>query len=191
MARDAALVYARLSGPESGLVPWRPARDTGWSHCDSGSSLWLWQWSQIIRGSVKKFGHHLPVVELTMGADQIAAIRPAIAELESAASNSEGEFIARFEVPGRDKIWTEVILGTVNVGYPYADDPLKRLRRHRITPLPKLKLSDWQSELFATFGYDPTASSRDVAKFVDRVIGEMLGAGTDYEVDVTIERIAD
>jgi hypothetical protein len=126
-----------------------------------------------------------------MGADQIAEIRPAIAELETAARDSEGEFIARFDVSGRDTIWSEVVLGTINLAYPFADDPLKRLRRHQISPLPKLKLTDWQAELFATFQYDPSTSSREVAKFVDRVMGEMLGAGTDYEVDVTIERIAD
>lgn len=125
-----------------------------------------------------------------MAADQIAAIRPAIAELEAAERDSEGEFVARFEIPGHQAKWVEVILGTVNFAYPYADDPLERVLRHGIKPLPKLKLSEWQPELFATFQYESSAPSRDVAKFVDCILGEMLGGGTDYEVDVGIERIS-
>jgi hypothetical protein len=126
-----------------------------------------------------------------MGADQIAAIRPAIGELEGAARNSERQFVARFDIPGRHSMWVEVILGTVNLGYPYADDPMERLLRHGITPLPKLELVEWQPKLFATFQYELGAPSREVATFVDRVLGEMLGGGTNYEVDVAIERLAD
>lgn len=35
-----------------------------------------------------------------MGADQIAAIQPAIRELEAAARNAEERFVARFDIPG-------------------------------------------------------------------------------------------
>lgn len=125
-----------------------------------------------------------------MAADQIAAIRPAIAELEDADRNSEGEFIARFQIPGTDVKWVEVILGTVNFAYPYTDEPLERLLRQGIKPLPKLTLSEWQPELFATFLYESSAPSRDVAKFVDCILGEILGGGSDYEVDVGIERMS-
>ena len=125
-----------------------------------------------------------------MGADQIAAIRPAIAELEAAARNSAGEFVARFEIPGSHPLWVEVVLGTVNVAYPWVDDPRERLLRQGISPLPKMTLTEWQPKLFATFLYELGTPSREVARFVDRVLGEMLGGAADYEVDVAIDRIA-
>lgn len=125
-----------------------------------------------------------------MGADQIAAIRPAIAELEEANRGSEGEFIARFDVPGHNQHWVEVVVGTVNLAYPFKDDPLTRLLSQEIAPLPELTLVEWQPELFATFRYDSAASSREVAKFVDRLFEALFNCGQDYEVDVMIERVA-
>ena len=125
-----------------------------------------------------------------MASDQIAAIRPMIAELEDAAANSEGGFVATFQISGHPAKWVEVILGTVNFAYPYADDPLERLLRQGIQPLPKLKLSQWQPDLFATFDYESSVASRDVAKFVDRIFSEILGGGAGYEVDAGINRLA-
>jgi hypothetical protein len=123
-----------------------------------------------------------------MGADQVAAIRPAIVEIEDAAHGSEPECFAKFDVSDRDEVWVEVALGCVNLAYPFHDPPDLRLRSSGVAELPGLVLEDWRPGVFATFAYDPTTPSRQVAKFVDGVLGALLGCGEDYPIDVEITR---
>jgi hypothetical protein len=125
-----------------------------------------------------------------MGADQVAAIRPALVEIEDALRLNESECFARFQVPGRDVVWVEAALGTVNLSYPFPDPPDERLRRAGVVNLPGLVLDEWQPELFATFAYDSTTTSREVAKFIDQIMGVVLGCGDDYPIDVEIARVA-
>jgi hypothetical protein len=124
-----------------------------------------------------------------MGADQVAAIQPAIVELEDAARGNEPEYVASFTVPGRDQIWVEVVLGTVNLAYPFHDPPEQRLRASRVVELAGVTLQEWQPGVFATFAYDPSTPSRQVAKFIDQVLGTVLGCGEDYPIDVGIVRL--
>lgn len=124
-----------------------------------------------------------------MGADQIAAIRPMIVELEEAANNATGvEYFARFDVPDREAAWVELILGTVNLAYPFHDPPPERLRQSGVAGLPGLALEEWQPGLFAAFAYDPATPNREVAKFIDRVISDVMGCGDDYLIDVGIAK---
>jgi len=120
-----------------------------------------------------------------MGADQIAAIRPAIAEVEQAPSGEE--WCASFEVPNSAH-WVQVVPGTLNMSYPYADDPADRLQRIGIAPN-TLHLVDWQPGKYATFTYAPLPN-REIAKLVDRLFVTLLGCdGDTYEVGVALERV--
>lgn len=125
-----------------------------------------------------------------MGADQIAAIRPLIAELEDAASQGSGvEYCARFGVPGCEAAWAEVVLGSVNFAYPFFDDPIERLGRSGLAASSALALQEWQPGLFATLSFGDHVTSREVARFVDGVLGVLLGCGEDYLVDAEIVRL--
>jgi hypothetical protein len=123
-----------------------------------------------------------------VGSDQVAAIRPAIVELENAARGSEREYFAKFEVPGRDGIWIEVALGTVNFAYLYPEPPAGRLHAAGVVELPGQVLDEWQPGVFAAFAYDPATASHLVASFIDQVLGKVFGCGDDYPIDIEIAR---
>lgn len=76
-----------------------------------------------------------------MGANQVAAIRPAIAELEAdeqvRTPHSPARYFARFSHPPHGSPWIEVYLesGTVvNVCYPFETEPLTYLEKLRVSP---------------------------------------------------------
>jgi hypothetical protein len=124
-----------------------------------------------------------------MGADQIAAIRPAILELEVAMTESpRTEYFAHFEVAGRPSLWAEVTIGTVNMAYPFTEEPLERLATAGVQALPGLALQSWKPMVFATFSYEHDVA-RSVAKFVDSVFLRLHGLETDYPLDVAISRL--
>ena len=125
-----------------------------------------------------------------MGADQVAAIRPAFLEIQDAVRLEEPACFAKFAVPGCDRVWVEAALGTVNLSYPFLDPPNERLQRLGIAPLPGMVLNEWQSGLFAAFAFNPTTPGREVAKFIDRLMGVVLDCGDDYPIDVKISRFA-
>lgn len=123
-----------------------------------------------------------------MGADQIAEIRPAIAELEVLPEDEQPDVVAEFQVAGREDLWVQVILGTVNFSYPFMEDPIKRISDAGIgIPLGTV-LEDWEPGNFATLGY-LHEDSRKTASFVDELFEKLLGAEPGYAVDVAIQRL--
>ena len=71
-----------------------------------------------------------------MGADQVAAIRPAIAELEaaeaSATPGAAAQYFARFSLAGHECPWVEAYLeqkAVLNLWYPFDAGPLDYLRQ--------------------------------------------------------------
>ncbi len=113
-----------------------------------------------------------------------------IVELEDGASEDDGNHrCATFVVSGQDETWVQVMLGTVNLAYPFPDDPIGRLHRHGIPGLPGLVLDSWQPDHFATFSYDKLTSSREVARFIDRLFCDFLACGPDYPLDIGIEKM--
>jgi hypothetical protein len=127
---------------------------------------------------------------MPVSADQIAAIRPLVAEVEVAhAALPDADYCARFDVPGRETAWAEVVHDAVNFAYPFADDPIERLGRLGIAILPGLALVAWQSGRYATVSFPDRTPSREVARFVDAILGILLGCGADYPVDAAIDRL--
>ncbi len=125
-----------------------------------------------------------------MGADQVAVIRPLVAEVEDGHAERPGaDYCARFDVPGRDATWAEVVHDAVNFAYPFADDPIERLRRLHIAVLPGVSLLTWQPGLYATVSFPDRPPSREVARFVDAILGILLGCGEDYPLDAEIVRL--
>ena len=123
-----------------------------------------------------------------MGAAQIAEIRPAIAELESLAPDERANVVARFGVPDEDALWVEVILGTVNLAYPFGDEPSSRLKSAGVEALGSMVLVQWEQNVYATFEYRHE-SDLQTARFIDQVFEKLLGAPAGYAVNVVVERL--
>lgn len=119
-----------------------------------------------------------------MGADQLAAIRPAIVEVYDAPTD---DWCATFEIPGTD-YWVQVVRGTLNVSYPQAGDPLDRFSRLAAL-LSDLQLTSWEADTYATFSHG-ACSSRDLAKGVDCIFQTLLDDElADYELDVSMQQV--
>ena len=126
-----------------------------------------------------------------MGADQVAVIRPIVAELEEATGDTTLQvFCGSFAVPDREGVWVELVLGSVNCAYPHQDEPLTRIQEAALEPLPGLSLSEWEPGKFATFDYDRAATRREVARFIDGWFSRILGCSDDYPLDATITALA-
>lgn len=128
-----------------------------------------------------------------MGADQIAAIRPALNELLQAAESNEpgaGELCATFTVPEYPMIWVQVIHGAINASYPHLEEPGTFLSNANVPTLPGLVVENWEPRRFATFAHE-AAPTHSIAQFLDRLLVAIhaLDPG-EYEVDVEFERLA-
>lgn len=73
-----------------------------------------------------------------------------------------------------EHVWIQVLAGTVNMLYPFEDDPLERLRRVGVRSPLGLELIETSAREFATFSV-PDSTSRFVAFFVDRLFVLVLG----------------
>ena len=127
-----------------------------------------------------------------MGADQIAAIRPALNELVHAAETDEpgaDNLCATFTVPDQPDVWMQVQLGTINSFYPRTEEPLAFLHSVGISPLPALAIDSWKPGLYATFTHEP-CPLQSVAQFVDRLLIALHSLhAEDYPIDVEFERL--
>ena len=128
-----------------------------------------------------------------MGADQIAATRPALNELLQAAENEEpgsGDLCASFTVSEREgDIWVQVLLGTINAAYPRTDEPLAFLQSASIPALPALAVEHWERDSYATFTHEP-CSIYSIAQFIDRLLISLHALDPeDYEIDVEFQRL--
>ena len=128
-----------------------------------------------------------------MGADQIAAIRPALNELLQAAENDKsgaGELCATFTVPEYPMIWVQVVSGSINASYPHSEEPCAFLSNANVPPLPGLVVENWEPRRFATFAY-AAVPTHSIAEFLDCLLiaFHALEPG-EYQIDVEFERLA-
>jgi len=127
-----------------------------------------------------------------MGADQVAAIRPALNELLQTAENNEpgaGDLCASFTVAEQDAIWVQVLLGTITIGYPSHQEPLAFLHAAGISTLSGLVVESWNPGIYATLTHEP-CSSTAVAQFIDQFLVKLHAlAPEEYEIDVELQRL--
>jgi hypothetical protein len=131
-----------------------------------------------------------------LGADQVAAIRPIIAELEAAGLEQPGGGPARycgaFSVANRGEPWVEVYLEQetiVNLWYPFQEDPLAYLVTLEVEPLPGARVADINRPS-CVLAFE-RAPSRVVARFIDALFTKMYSCGGDYPIDVAVRRFGD
>jgi hypothetical protein len=118
-----------------------------------------------------------------MGADQIAEIRPAIAEVFAGVDAGEN-WCATFTVSGDPDRWVQVTADSVNTAYPYREDPAEAVVPLAIAT--SLQLTQWQAGSYATFHFEAGIPARELARMVDVLFSGLLRAPSDYSVDVEI-----
>ena len=128
-----------------------------------------------------------------MGADQTAAIRPALRELFDANANNEADaesLCITFTVPERPDVWVQVMHDTVNAAYPRSGDPTEFLRSTSLPSIPDLTVESWQPKQYATWSHGP-CSVDALAEFIDQLLVALHSlSADDYEIDVTFEHVA-
>lgn len=116
-----------------------------------------------------------------MSADQIAEIAPLVREVLGAP---EGQaFCGTIEVDGLDDAWAQITADTINIAYPSAEEPARRLAS-LVGAHPCAGVAEWESMKFTTLSY--TADRPQViAKFIDGLLRELFGL-EDYSVNTSI-----
>jgi hypothetical protein len=128
-----------------------------------------------------------------VGADQVATIRPIVAELEKDEkehpSGAKARYFGRFAVPSGQQPWVELYLEretVVNMSFPFEAEPLAWLRDSGVEPLPDARVSDVTRGLFCTFTF-ARVPSMTLARFVDALFMKALCCGEDYPLDVEVQ----
>ena len=129
-----------------------------------------------------------------MGADEIAAIRPALRELcqaerEDPRRPEGGGWCAHFTVSRKKKLWVQVVSDCVNFYYPHPDDPTTRLEGLEAPLLPGMACADWEARKYATFGFE-TFDLDKLARLVDWLFVVLYETGAAYPLDVEMYRVA-
>ena len=126
-----------------------------------------------------------------MGAIQIASMEPSVREVYKGISSSDDPptSCCTFETRTRSglEVWIQVMPGTINMSFPFDEEPLDLLRRKGVRSPLDLHLVDWGANEYATFGFD-NLPARDHAFFVDQLFVKILGCDDEsYEVSASIE----
>ena len=126
-----------------------------------------------------------------MGVSQIAAIEPSISEIYKGISSPDDPptsccTLEAMTLSGSE-VWIQAMPGTVNMLYPFAEEPLDLLHRQGVRSPSDIYLVEWAAGEYATFGFgDITA--RDHAFFVDQLFVKVLGCDdASYELRILIE----
>lgn len=127
-----------------------------------------------------------------MGADQIAAIQPAVRELRDSLRGNPSEthdLCLTISVPEHDSAWVQVVSNCVNFGYPRPEEPISFLH-HADIPVPSdYSLDGWEPNTFATIS-GHFATDAELTTFIDRLLIALHDLDPqDYEVDVQFERL--
>lgn len=122
-----------------------------------------------------------------MGADQIAAIRPALVEVSEGAEAGES-WCATFTVSGDRDRWIQVTTDAVNMAYPHQEEPTRRLAAAG-AEMGHLQCKEWEAGRFATFRIDGALPAGRLARLIDLLFVTVLGCGADYPVDVEMATI--
>jgi hypothetical protein len=125
-----------------------------------------------------------------MGRRQIETIERGVREAYRgvAGPDDEPKFSCTLESRSAagGEVWVQVIPGTVNMAYPFDDDPLDRLGACGVDAPPALDLIEWDAGSYAAFDVGGVPA-RDQALFVDRLFVLVLGCDDEYELATSVE----
>lgn len=126
-----------------------------------------------------------------MGANQIAAMEPSLSEVYKGISSPDDLptsccTLEAMTLSGSG-VWIQVMPGTINMAYPFTEEPLDLLRRQGVRSPSDIYLVEWSAGEYATFGFGDI-SARDHAFLVDQLFVKVLGCDdASYELKILIE----
>ena len=129
-----------------------------------------------------------------MGARQIAEMEPGLGEIYKGVSGPDDPPAACCTLESVSSsgaaVWIQALPGNVNMGYPFAEEPLGLLRGRGVRAPSDIYLVEWAAGEYATFGFDNIAP-RDHATFVDQLFVKVLGCDDEgYETRASIEPLS-
>jgi hypothetical protein len=128
-----------------------------------------------------------------MGARQIAEMEPGLREVYKGVTGPDDPPPAccTFETVNLAGagVWLQAMAGTVNMSYPFAEEPLELLRGRGVRGPESLYLVEWAAGEYATFGFD-NIQPRDHALFADQLFVKVLGCDDDgYALRTAFEQL--
>ena len=126
-----------------------------------------------------------------MGARQIAEMEPGLSEVYKGVSGPEDPPAACCTLESvalsGAAVWIQALPGNVNMGYPFADEPLELLRRRGVRGPSDIYLVEWAAGEYATLGFGDIPA-RDHAFFADQLFVKVLGCDDEgYKLKVSVE----
>jgi hypothetical protein len=122
---------------------------------------------------------------------QISTMEPSINEVYKGISSPDDpptscctlETITLLGAP----VWIQAMPGTVNMAYPFTEEPFEVLHSRGVRSPSDIYLVDWAAGEYATFGFGDI-SARDHAFFVDQLFVKVLGCDdASYQLKISIE----
>ena len=128
-----------------------------------------------------------------MGETQRQSIKQGAIEAGACPTDAESEptHCCTFEAENTlgAPVWIQVLAGSVNMHYPFATDPVEKLRGCGISMPSGLELLEWEASSFATFSIT-SISADELALLVDQLFTQVLGCDdASYEPRALIEEL--
>lgn len=87
------------------------------------------------------------------------------------------------------QVWIQALTGSVNMMYPFEQEPLEKLRVSSVRSPLGMELIEWQPTAFATFAVS-TVTVGELAFFLEQLFTRVLGCDeADYETQIMIETL--
>ncbi len=128
-----------------------------------------------------------------MGANQIAEMEPSLSQVYQGISSPDDSptsccTLEAMTLSGSE-VWIQVMPGTINMAYPFTEEPLELLHRQGIRSPSDIYLVEWAAGEYATFGFGDI-SPREHAFFVDQLFVKILGCDdASYQLKTSIEQL--
>ena len=128
-----------------------------------------------------------------MGANQIAEMEPGLRKVYEGISGPDdpptSSCTLEATTSSNTTVWIQAMPGTVNMAYPFTDEPLELMRSRGVRFPPDLYLVEWAAGEYATFGFSDIAA-RDHATFLDQLFVKVLGCDdAGYSLKTSIESL--
>jgi hypothetical protein len=126
-----------------------------------------------------------------MGANQIAAIEPSLSEVYKGIASPDDPPTSCCTLEAKTlsgaEVWIQVMPGTVNMAYPFTEEPLELLRKQGVRSPSDTYLVEWAAGEYATFGFGHI-SAREHAVLVDQLFVKVFGCDdAGYNPEILIE----
>jgi len=120
--------------------------------------------------------------------ERLKEISAAIVTIQR-GTTEETEVCANIEAPDDEDVWMQLLVGVINISWPYEADPAKRVTGLGLESPPGLALRDWEEASFATFMFE-TVSVPVLAAFIEGLLGKLYGCDLDtLEIKIGFEEL--